>query len=278
MSPTVSFISDQPNIGDPSLHWADFETPKLRRFPHSNNPCLELPNNYLGGGVDGFVFKAEIDGHPVAVKIFLHNRQPEPVDGIGFYWAFERECINCALLQMIDASLQRAATTKRPIYVLSRPTTKAEALRNLWAFSDEGNVQCDPPPQYSQFNPPDVQINKCLGWTKLTGRSILQALNRARILTDIKSDETYFPIVYDFVPKGKLEADTILSQLDFFHVAGFYNVPFNPTNWLGRGVLVDFSDIVSPLAHELDWDKQSYAMNQEMYHAGVRSFERKGLL
>lgn len=179
---------------------------------------------------------------------------------------------------MIDAGLRRAAITKRAIYVFSRPTTKAEALRNLRAFSDEGNLQCDPPPQYSQCIPPNVQINRCLGWTELTGRSILRALNRARILKDIKSDETYFSIVYDFVPKGKLEADTILSQLDFFHIAGFYNVPFNLTNWLGRGVLVDFSDIVSPFAHDLDWDEQSYALNQEMYHAKVRSLERKGLL
>jgi hypothetical protein len=68
MSPTMSFISQEPNIGDPSLHWADFKHPKLRRFPGSSN--LELQNHYLGGGVDGFVFKAEIgEQHPVAVKI-----------------------------------------------------------------------------------------------------------------------------------------------------------------------------------------------------------------
>jgi len=65
--------SHQPNIGDPSLHWAAFEHPKLRRFPHPSK--LELQPKYLGGGEDGFVFKAEINEHPVAVKIVRRVRQ-----------------------------------------------------------------------------------------------------------------------------------------------------------------------------------------------------------
>jgi hypothetical protein len=179
---------------------------------------------------------------------------------------------------MIDASLRRAARAERAIYVFPKPTTKAEALRNLRAFSDEGNLQGGPPPQHYQPFTPNVQINRCLGWTELTGRSIVQALRRARTIQDIQDDETYFSIVYGFVPKDKLEADTILSQLDFFHITGFHNVPFNPNNWLGRGVLVDFSDIVSPFAHPLEWEKHSYAFEQEWYHAGIRRLERKGLL
>ncbi|KAH8909999.1 hypothetical protein BR93DRAFT_445142 [Coniochaeta sp. PMI_546] len=132
MSPTLPFLSEQPNIGDPSLRWADFEHAKLRRFPSEYD--FQLQNHYLGGGIDGFVFKAKINGQPTAaVKIFPHNRQPLPVDGVGIYWAFERECVNCALLQMIDASLRRAADTEQAIHLVPKPTTKAEALRNLRA-------------------------------------------------------------------------------------------------------------------------------------------------
>lgn len=42
--------------------------------------------------------------------------------------------------------------------------------------------------------------------------------------------------------------DNILTQLDFFHVIGFMNVAINENNWLGDGVLVNFSDLVHPFA------------------------------
>ncbi|KPM34267.1 hypothetical protein AK830_g12308 [Neonectria ditissima] len=212
---------------------------------------------YLGQGEDGFVFKAQIDGqNPVAVKIFLHNRKPEPIYGVGRYWAFERECLNCALLEMIDASLHRARTTKRPIYLFPKPKTRMQALRNLFAFSDEAGEKGSPPDHFEPFAP-DVRVNDCFGWTELSGSTINAALSKARVPMDIDNGERYFAIVYAFVPKGRLEGGAILSQLDFFHIAGFYSVPFNLTNWLGTGVLVDFSDIVSPFADRYDWDEHS---------------------
>ncbi|OIW22697.1 hypothetical protein CONLIGDRAFT_587014 [Coniochaeta ligniaria NRRL 30616] len=276
MSSTIPFVSQEPNVGDPPLGWENFLHPKLRRFPGSSEFELEL---YLGGGVDGFVFKAKVDEqHTVAVKIFYHDRQPEPVDGVSFYWPLERESINGALLLMIHASLQRAASTGRPIYLLPGPQTKKEAIRNLWAFSNEGHEQCEPPPQYFQPFTPDVQINRCLGWTELGGRSIIRALNRARVLKDMDSDKTYLAIVYEFVPKEKLQVDTILSQLDFFYATGFHHVPFNPSNWLGKGVLVDFSDIIWPFAHPYEWNERQYAKGHKLDHASVRGFERRALL
>lgn len=67
MSSTIPFISRQAKVGDAPLHWAAFENPKLRRFPGSSDFQLE---DYLGGGEDGFVFKAHIEEQgPVAVKI-----------------------------------------------------------------------------------------------------------------------------------------------------------------------------------------------------------------
>lgn len=165
-----------------------------------------------------------------------------------------RECINCALLEMINTSLCRAKAEDRAIYLLPNPITKSEALRNLRAFSEEGSVDKCPPKHFEPFSP-SVQINDCLGWTELKGSTINLALRKARILWDIKDEETYFCIIYTFVPKGVINVDVVLSQLDFLHITGFYNVPFNPTNWGGDGVLVDFSDIVSPFAHRLEWDR-----------------------
>lgn len=103
-------------------------------------------------------------------------------------------------------------------------------------------------------------------------------MTEAGIFGDIKNEETYFCIIYAFVPKGNIDIDVIVSQLDFFHIVGFYNVPFNPTNWRGEGVLVDFSDIVSPFAHELHWGRNSYAMSQAMHPAIVHGHARKGRL
>lgn len=64
---TIPFVSKQPKVGDPPLRWAAFENPKLRRFPGPSDFQLE---DYLGGGEDGFVFKAHIEEQgPVAVKV-----------------------------------------------------------------------------------------------------------------------------------------------------------------------------------------------------------------
>ncbi len=42
-------------------------------------------------------------------------------------------------------------------------------------------------------------------------------------------------------------------HFDFFYLAGFVLVPFREPNWRGKGVLVDFSDLVPP--HSRRWWK-----------------------
>lgn len=288
----------QPKLGNPPLHWDAFKNPKLRRFPGANGFLLQ---DYLGGDADGLVFKAHIEEYgPVAVKVvgwrassillpnlfanflrskFHHNRQPEPIYGIGRYWAFERECMNGALLEMIDASLRGAAAAERTIYLRPSPTTKRHALRNLWAFSEEGSnsMEESPPKRFEPFSP-KARINDCLGWTELKGSAINSALMETDVFSDIKNEETYFCIIYAFVPEGNIDADVVISQLDFFHVVGFYSVLVNLANWRGEGVLVDFSDIVSPFAHELDWVRSDYAGGQAMYRGAVRDLVRNGRL
>ncbi|KAI8673168.1 hypothetical protein NCS56_00782200 [Fusarium sp. Ph1] len=222
MSSPTPFTSPDLKNGGPLLSWKDFKRPRLRRFSPPSNFQLQ---EYLGGGEDGFVFKTQADEQTLmAVKIFYHNRQPEPIYGIGRYWAFERECINCALLDMIGASLRQAKTTGSPIHLRPNPTKYKHAIRNLFAFSDEG----------ARHN---------------------AALKRAWVHQDIDDNQPYFAIVYSFVPEAKLEAETIISQLEFFHITGFYNVSFNFTNWFEH------------------W----YAKNPSMLHAAVRYQAQEGI-
>lgn len=52
-------------------------------------------------------------------------------------------------------------------------------------------------------------------------------------------------IAYAFVPTEPLDEHAVISQLNFLHLAGFSFDGFEARNWLGKGVLVDFSDIKS---------------------------------
>ncbi len=80
MSSTLSFVSQEPKVGDPPDRcWEGFKNPKLQQFPGSSDNFQW--KKYLGGGTDGFVFEVHIDERPVAVKIvgFLF---------LFFYWRF----------------------------------------------------------------------------------------------------------------------------------------------------------------------------------------------
>ena len=68
---------------------------------------------------------------------------------------------------------------------------------------------------------------------------------RACIPADFKNDETYYAVVYACVSGRELGPDKMVKQLEYFHVPGFLNIRLNPNNWLGPGILVDFSDITS---------------------------------
>jgi hypothetical protein len=194
------------------------------------------------------------------------------VDGAARYWAFERECINRALLDIITATLQQATAAGKQIYVRPNPQTLSPARDNLRAFCAETVTR----PQPKDFIPisTDTQVTDCLGWTEFKGSEINSVFQRARVEQDSKvDDETYPAIVYQFVAEdGIPKTDAIISQLDFFHLTGFMTVSFNETNWLGQGVLVDFSDIV-PYHTGYMWWRPTYYAQQE---AGFcrRSVER----
>ena len=77
--PSLSFLSQEPKVGDPPLEWDDFKRPRLRRFPRSRND-IEL-QRFLGRGEDGITIKAQIKGgEAVAVKIVSRiDRVSRPV-------------------------------------------------------------------------------------------------------------------------------------------------------------------------------------------------------
>ncbi len=282
-SRALPFLSDEQNDGDPACRWTDFKSPKLRKFPPPLSSLLW--REYLGKGEDGIVLRALCDENQVAVKFvrhqslarylhgsdaakFHHSRPPRSVDGMRRSWPLRQECYNGALLQMITASLRRAADSGRPIHVLRDPTTRRDATKNLRAFSVDNADEPDGP-DWVPFTL-DTQVNKCLGWIEVGKDDILRALRRATrkgeggqrraevfdAVASLEKDQSFFALIYTFVPQGMLDTRSIQSQLDFFHMAGFLVLMFKKDNWRGQGVLVDFSDIV-PL-HETAWAECDY--------------------
>jgi hypothetical protein len=203
--------------------------------------------------------------------------QAQPYKGAPRYWAFQRECINMALLEKIDTSLRLARESGREILLNLEPTTAWEAYQNLMSFSTKG---CDQKLEADKLKPfrPNVQINRCYGWTQLSRVAINTRFQKPRRFQD---EEQYFAIVYDFVLEGQLEAKNIINQLNFFHIAGFLNVQLNLENWLSTGVLVDFSDIV-PLHtgrkrwREIEYKDNNFGFSDEEHIAeSIRRFNER---
>ncbi|KAM7182889.1 hypothetical protein V8F33_013941 [Rhypophila sp. PSN 637] len=252
----LSFLSTEPMQGDPSCKWENFKNAKLRRFPGELSAFRW--ERYIGTGEDGVVLEARLDdGTPVAVKIFRHSEHPEPINGFRFYWAFQRECHNCAILEMITTSIKKASLAGNHIYIHPKPREHRDACLNLKAFSAEAADKSPVPPVNFQPFRPDVLPNTCLGWMELSGKEARALFHMLQAFApDMPADKSYFAIVYLFVPEGQLNDTVIQSQMDFFYLTGFVCPAYKEDNWRGSGILVDFSDIVSPLSSS--WQRLLY--------------------
>ncbi|KAK5987624.1 hypothetical protein PT974_11756 [Cladobotryum mycophilum] len=212
------FLDYQHMVGDSECARENFRHPLLRRF------CLEGKIEWkqrLGQGLDGVVWRVNIQDCEFAIKVFWDNEIPEGTR----YWAAQMECHNAALIQMMQTAVKKS---DEPIYLRPEPTTYKHAVANLHAFSDEGRQK-----QYFRKLPNAVQyttlprLRQCFGWTKVSGRE-LQSLSaelrpiRAvldRTVRDISPREEYYAIVYEFIPETGPEqegVDAEQSQLDFF--------------------------------------------------------------
>lgn len=269
-STKLSFISSDLKLGDPPYNWEDIRRPKLRRYPN----CLSTLtwHAHLGSGADGVVLQAmAANGDLVAVKIvswadpftlvtiltvdkFFSNATPVPPPGARCYWPFERECRNVAILEMITTSLRHASAAGRSILVNPSPITKRDAVKNLQAFS--ANCSRDQSPSHFQPISLNTQINPCLGWATINGKDANQAIHAQCGIPCFNRDETYFVIVYHYVLDEELRIPVVQAQLDFFYQTGFICTPVEERNWRGPGILIDFSDLVSPHAHE--WEEFTF--------------------
>ncbi|EPE04617.1 hypothetical protein F503_06166 [Ophiostoma piceae UAMH 11346] len=260
-TPDLPFLSQEPRNGEPSCAWENFKRPRLRKFPQAAS-TLQF-QGFIGAGVDGLVLGAKTgDNAAVAVKIFYYSK---PCNDHR-YWAFQRECCNSAVLEMIRIATQRSgADSGAPLYLLPTPRRITDAVRNLRAFSTEYShkYRANPPPNFEPFDYSHLQLNECLGWTQLDGGAVRSLLHGWRLgisefcsTPAVDAASWYFAIVYRFVPDALLEDSVVLSHMNFFYRAGFDPVPFKADNWRGPGILVDLSDLVLPF--ESDWQECIY--------------------
>ena len=183
--------------------------------------------------------------------------------------------MNGAILELVTARLRRAEESGQPVYTLPQPKTREQAIGNLKAFSDEGVVDAEHPPR-AGFRPfrPDAEINDCLGWAELDGNYVRGAAKRAGHIISA-TNESFFCIVYGLVEGKELEAERIIENGNFVHEIGFHNEPFNMDNWRGRGVLVDYGDIVPPLGCPRFYEP-TYSMVRGWAEERVLELEKAG--
>ncbi|KAL8410427.1 hypothetical protein RB596_000200 [Gaeumannomyces avenae] len=245
--PDLRFLSHEPKLGDPCLAWESFAHPKLRRYPKPYS-TISLKGR-LGKGVDGCVLHGQTDdGKEVAVKIFHYSKRPtlsqfKSKHNHVAYWAFERECRNCATLELISTRLRRAATSGCHVYLKPNPKGHRDAICNLKAFSDDFADEARCHSAFEPFIPDTVNINECYGWLQCPD---WEHGDKDTIEWRRHRGGKNFAIVYGFVPEGTLQDDVVLSSYELFHLAGFGTVDWLEANWRGPGILVDYSDLLRP--------------------------------
>ncbi|PNY22354.1 Uncharacterized protein TCAP_07149 [Tolypocladium capitatum] len=227
--------------------WENFRRPLLRRFKlQGKAKFIDL----VGYGLDGIVWKVEIGGCIVALKVFWDSRAPDDTR----YWAIQRECQNASLLQKMHFAIEHSSDS---IWLNPEPKTFDDALRNLHAFSDEGRRR-----QRFRNTPGAVEYTdalrtrKCFGWTTISGEELCALrpdsrppeMNMDGVIREISPTECYYAIVYEYVPDTQcaLAADVLQAQLDFFWLSGFCLVPLRAENWKGPGILLDLADLICP--------------------------------
>lgn len=176
---------------------------------------------------------------------------------------------------MVQTSFRHKAAAGLDVYLNPKPATRDQAFDNLRTIC-RTTESAHRRGKYPPFKP-SVQINRCLGWTQFKGSDINGHLARirARCFLDLKDDETYYAIIYRYMSdEANLDADKIISALDFFNVIGFMNVTFKPDNWLGSGVLADMSDLISPFS--MWWHPREYEGNQEASRRRVEFIAEQG--
>ncbi|KAI0097666.1 hypothetical protein GGR51DRAFT_540268 [Nemania sp. FL0031] len=256
----ADFRSNEPMQGPPNHRAEDFEQPRLRKCPFLLDTIKWKSATKLGDGYDGCAWKVEFGNEGTFVlKVFWDMQPPQTSYS---YFAPQREGQNAAILQMIEAALEKGPVPLR----YGHPETQAQAMANMLAFSvpqEEAQQQqavgsslsilsCSPP------------IRRCYGWRDFDGDLIKRMPFRTKPQPrkwdkpphNMSPGNIYHAIVYEYIPEDDNEPASIEAVLRFFHLIGFsFTCSPRIENWKG-GILIDGSDVVYPGG--IGWQVQYY--------------------
>ncbi|KAH7019702.1 hypothetical protein EDB80DRAFT_870323 [Ilyonectria destructans] len=115
---------------------------------------------------------------------------------------------NAAVLQMMEAAIAQAAVKSTPIRVHANPRTQNEALNNIYAFSDEGQVFRQAEAQRRRVPPPPFGLEG----------AVFQGLQDPEV--DVVRQELHRP-GSRVVEEGEND-EAVVDDVDrFFWLAGF---------------------------------------------------------
>ncbi|KAM4059829.1 hypothetical protein HRG_002547 [Hirsutella rhossiliensis] len=235
------------SVLDPSQE--AFEQPQLRRCQFNLSQVDWERAVRIGGGLDGYVWKVHFGSEgPYALKVFYDTFPPNV-----HYYAFERECRNAALLQLMQAAVRQAAAESASIVVNSKPATIDDIRNNLLAFSNERRLMSpaivgESDEVVSEIPP----FTECYGWLQFSGQTFLEmpfkqtppTYKADKLIRLFAPDRTYFAIVYEYIADPE-NNDQVVEKVDrFLHRAGFgHTMSPDGSNWR-HSKLIDHSEYV----------------------------------
>ncbi|KAK4132711.1 hypothetical protein BT67DRAFT_342763, partial [Trichocladium antarcticum] len=223
------FLTSSTMRGDPPCSWSDFLSPQLRRFRLRYTTIKTT--SFLGHGVEGCVACVKFDdGEPeFALKIFFDSAAPGETH--PQWWPLEREARTIAVLEKVQAGIRQSSP--KPVHVPAKRTTRLDCLRCLYAFSTDGLLSRPfdqlPAEQKFAMSGSPTRLRECYGWTRVRGADFVALNDSIEVNEDVnfsdgevsasllEADREYFALVYEYIPKARLELDAVQRQLDFFY-------------------------------------------------------------
>lgn len=255
-------------IGPPNLDESAFFTPKLRRC-RFDLASLSW-NQRLGSGADGYVWKVSFgERRPFALKVVCvliithpRARRARAADScfsvqfydtglpeLDAYYVAQRECQNSALLQMMAAAVVDANDNNPenpgPVLLNANPRTAADAIANIYAFSNQGRSECKQAAGAAKLEPIKAlpRMRQCYGWMTVEcwvfyglpmslrppNELVVDKLHRS-----FPPEQTYTAIVYEYVEEGENDPAAVEAVTSLFWLAGFaYGHSPLAQNWKG---------------------------------------------
>ncbi|KAK0727525.1 hypothetical protein B0T26DRAFT_613812, partial [Lasiosphaeria miniovina] len=215
--------------------WSNFLAPKLRHFPLADAARRLQRKGHLGNSREGLVARARFgeNGQDFTLKIICSLPEPTCVldERVEELWPLELEACTVAVLEKVCAGLRQSFPPGVSIPARKLRRDYNDVLSCLHALSDQGRrarkFDVLHPKYRETMSISDTRIRKCFGWVQLHGediRIVNSRINRdtwdrkdKTSLSYFSRDETYFGLVYEFVPQAPKELNAVERQLEFFH-------------------------------------------------------------